>query len=316
MHSGKVVIVGSGFVGTSIAYATLIRGICTELVLIDVNKEKAEGEAMDLSHGLPFIRPVEIRAGGYEECRDAEVIVITAGANQKPGETRLDLTQKNASIMGSILKQIAQYTKEAILLVVTNPVDVMTSIASEYPGFAPERVIGSGTVLDTARFRYLLSRRCGINPASIHAYVVGEHGDSEVPLFSSASVAGSSLSALCGECGEACDTDWRQEVIQDVKEAAYEIIERKGATYFGIGLAATQILGAILRDEQTVLTVSGWLKDRYADLGVAVSVPCVIGREGIIRRLEMQMNENEKKLFQDSVQTLRESFRTVASHVS
>lgn len=312
MHSGKIVIIGSGFVGTSIAYATLIRGICTELVLIDVQGEKAEGEAMDLSHGLPFIRPVEIRAGGYEECRDAEVIVITAGASQKPGETRLDLTQKNAAILRSILDQIARFTQEAILLIVSNPVDVLTSIAREYPGLAPERVIGSGTVLDTARFRYLLSRRCGINPASIHAYVVGEHGDSEVPIFSSASVAGSSLSTLCTECGAACDSDWHQEVIQEVKGAAYDIIERKGATYYGIGLAATQILRAVLRDEQTVLTVSGWLKDRYADLEVAVSVPCVIGREGIIRRLEMKMDGEEQKLFTDSISTLRESFRSVS----
>lgn len=309
MHSGKVVIIGSGFVGTSIAYAMLIRGICTELILIDVQRAKAEGEAMDLSHGLPFIRPVAIRAGGYEDCRDAEVIIITAGANQKPGETRLDLTQKNAAILRSILEQIARYTQEAILLIVSNPVDVLTNVAREYPGFAPERVIGSGTVLDTARFRYLLSRRCGINPASIHAYVVGEHGDSEVPLFSSASVAGSPLSALCRECGTACDLDWRQQVIQEVKGAAYEIIERKGATYYGIGLATTQILRAILRDEQTVLTVSGRLDDRYADLGVALSVPCVIGRGGIIRRLDMPMDQEEKELFLNSSATLRESLR-------
>lgn len=306
MHSGKVVIIGSGLVGMSIAYATLIRGICTELILIDVQTEKAEGEAMDLSHGLPFIRPVEIRSGSYEDCREAEVILITAGASQKPGESRLDLTQKNSAILHTILKQIARYTREAILLIVSNPVDVLTSIARRDSGFAPEQVIGSGTVLDTARFRYLLSRRFGLNPASIHGYVVGEHGDSEVPLFSSASVAGSPLRILCDEYGLACDADWRQALTLEVKEAAYDIIKRKGATYYGIGLAATQILQAILRDEQTVLTVSGWLDDRYADFGVAVSVPCVVGRGGIIRRLEMQMDENEKRLFMHSIKTLRE----------
>lgn len=308
MHSGKIVIIGSGFVGTSIAYATLIRGICTELILIDVQDEKAKGEAMDLSHGLPFIRPVEIRSGSYEDCREAEVIVITAGAAQKAGESRLDLIQKNAVIMQTILKEISRYTHEAILLIVSNPVDVLTSIARRDGNFAPEHVIGSGTVLDTARFRYLLSRRFGLNPASIHGYVVGEHGDSEVPLFSSARVAGSPLQVLGDEYRLDCDADWRQALTLEVREAAYDIIKRKGSTYYGIGLAATHILQAILRDEQTVLTVSGWLEDRYGDFGVAVSVPCVVGRGGIIRRLEMLMDENEKRLFMDSIKTLRETY--------
>lgn len=307
MQSGKVVIIGSGFVGTSIAYAALIRGLISELVLIDINKDKAEGEAMDLSHGLPFIRSAEIRAGDFNDCEGAEVIIITAGANQKPGQTRLDLAQQNVSILHSILEKILLYEREAILLIVSNPVDVLTTVASKYPEFKPGKVIGSGTVLDTARFRYILSLHCKVNPASIHAYVIGEHGDSEVPLFSSASVAGTQLETLCQDCGGMCNPDWHTQVTREVKEAAYKIISRKGATYYGIGLACAHILRSILRDEQTVLTVSTMLNDLYGHYGIALSMPCVIGREGIVRRLPIQMNDQEKLLLEKSIITLRES---------
>ena len=263
IHDSKVVIIGSGFVGTSIAYATLIRGLCTELVIVDINRKKAEGEVMDLSHGLPFVPPVAIRAGGYEECAGAEIIVISAGANQEPGQSRLELAQQNAKILHLILEEIEKYEKNAILLIVTNPVDVLTTLASQHSQIPPERVIGSGTVLDTARFRYILSQRCGISANSIHAYVVGEHGDSEVPLFSSASIAGSPLSLLCKNCIGTCNKNWQEEVTAEVRSAAYEIINRKGATYYGIGLRCAYILQSILRDEQKVLTVSSYLNDQY-----------------------------------------------------
>jgi len=311
IHSSKVVIIGSGFVGASIAYATLIRGLCNELVLIDIDREKAQGEAMDLSHGLPFIRPVEIRAGGFEECEGAEIIVITAGANQKPGETRLDLVQKNAKIMQSILEEIVKYERNAILIVVSNPVDVLTTFARKVTNLPPEHIIGSGTVLDTARFRYTLSQRCGVNASNIHAYVVGEHGDSEVLLFSSASIAGSSLDSFRENFPGVFEKDWQEQVTSEVRRAAYEIISRKGATYYGIGLSCAQIMQAILRDEQKVLTVSSLLEDQYHDLGVALSVPSILGRNGVVRRLELRMDVIEDELFQKSVQTLRESMSQI-----
>lgn len=306
-----MVIIGTGFVGASIAYATLIRGLCNELVLIDIDHEKAEGEAMDLNHGLPFIPPVEIRAGGFEECEGAEIIVITAGANQKPGETRLDLVQKNVKIMRTILDEIVKYERNAILIIVSNPVDVLTAFARKVTNLAPEHIIGSGTVLDTARFRYILSQHCGVSASNIHAYVVGEHGDSEVLLFSSASIAGSSLDSLCVNCQGACGKEWVEQVAAGVRRAAYEIIERKGATYYGIGLSCAQIMQAILRDEQKVLTVSSLLDDQYSSLGVALSVPSILGRNGIVRRLDLKMDAIEEELFQKSVQTLRESLSQI-----
>lgn len=311
IHASKVVIIGAGFVGASIAYASLIRGLCTELVLIDRNAEKAEGEAMDLSHGLPFVRPLDVRAGGYEECAGAEIIVITAGANQRPGQTRLELVQQNVSIMRSIVSEIIKYEQDAILLVVSNPVDILTMVVREESGLPPERVIGSGTVLDTARFRYIISQRCRISPKSIHAYVVGEHGDTEVPLFSSASIAGSALGLRCMECSNACEVGWQDQARQDVRRAAYEIINRKGATYYGIGLSCAEIIRTIMRDEQSVMTVSTWLDDQYRDLGVAISIPSVVGRGGVARRLEWHMDEEEAALFERSVQTLRKTYQDV-----
>lgn len=311
IHSSKVIIIGSGFVGASIAYATLIRGLCNELVLIDIDREKAQGEAMDLSHGLPFIRPVEIRAGGFEECEGAEIIVITAGANQKPGETRLDLAQKNSKIMQSILEEIVKYERNAILIIVSNPVDILTTFARKVTNLPPEHILGSGTVLDTARFRYTLSQRCGINASNIHAYVVGEHGDSEVLLFSSASIAGSSLDSFRGNFLGVSEKEWKEQVTSEVRRAAYEIISRKGATYYGIGLSCAQIMQAILRDEQKVLTVSSLLEDRYHNLGVALSVPSILGKNGIVRRLELKMDAMEEELFQKSVLTLQESLSQI-----
>lgn len=311
IHDSKVVIIGSGFVGTSIAYATLIRGLCTELVMVDIHREKAEGEVMDLSHGLPFVPPVAIRAGGYEECAGAEIIVISAGANQEPGQSRLDLVQKNSKILLSILQEIEQYEKNAILIIVTNPVDVLTTLASQHSQIPPERVIGSGTILDTARFRYILSQRYGISASSIHAYVIGEHGDSGVPLFSSASIAGSPLI----HCENAIGTNnqsWKEEITSEVRKAAYEIINRKGATYYGIGLSCTYILQSILRDEQKVLTVSSYLNDQYGSLGTAISVPCVLGKRGIKSRLQVSMDPLERELFIRSSEKLKESLQIVS----
>lgn len=311
INPSKVVIIGSGFVGSSIAYATLIQGLCTELVLIDSNQDKAEGDAMDLSHGLPFTSPMEIRAGQYEDCRGANVIVIAAGFNQKPGQTRIDLAQQNAEMLRTILNEVLQVEREAIFLLVTNPVDILTTIARTYPELKAHRVIGSGTVLDTARFRYILSRHCQLNPGSIHAYVVGEHGDSEVPLFSSVSVAGTPISLLRREGDKLYGIDYQKQVTTEVRKAAYEIINLKGATYYGIGLSCTRILRAILHDERSVLTVSALIDDQYKELEVALSVPSVLGKEGILRRLPLSMDDAENEQFSKSVQTLQESVRQV-----
>jgi L-lactate dehydrogenase len=275
--------------------------------MVDTNRERAVGEVMDLSHGLPFVPPVEIRTGGYEECAGAEVIVITAGANQEPTQSRLDLVKKNSKILHSILEGIEQYEKDAILLIVTNPVDVLTTFASQHSELRPERVIGSGTILDTARFRYILSQRCGISANSIHAYVIGEHGDSGVPIFSSASIAGSPLSLLCANSTSPCNQNWQEEVTAQVRRAAYEIINRKGATYYGIGLSCAYIIQSILRDEHKVLTVSSYLNDQYGSLGTAVSVPCVLGKGGINRRLQVSMNSIEKEMFIQSAEKLKEA---------
>lgn len=311
INGSKVVIIGSGFVGSSIAYASLIQGLCTELVLIDSDNNKAQGEVMDLSHGLPFTSPMKIQAGQYKDCRGANVIVITAGANQKPGQTRMDLVQKNVDILRSILDQVLKVETNAVFLLVTNPVDVLTTITRTYPELKAHRVIGSGTVLDTARFRFILSQHCQISLGNIHAYVVGEHGDSAVPLFSSANMAGTPMSLLCEECSGICGEDYQKQVTAEVRRAAYEIINRKGATYYGIGLSCARILRAILHDERSVLTVSAFLDDQYKELGVALSVPSVLGKEGILRRLPLSMNDAENQQFVKSVQTLQESVRQV-----
>lgn len=310
-NPSKIVIIGSGLVGSSIAYATLIQGLCTELILIDSNQGKAEGEAMDLSHGLPFTSPMKIRAGHYEDCRGANIIVITAGANQKPGQTRIDLVQQNVEVLRSILEQVLPVEQGAIILLVTNPVDILTTIARTYPELKAHRVIGSGTVLDTARFRYILSQHYQLNPGNIHAYVVGEHGDSEVPLFSSISVAGIPINLLSREFGTISRADYKEQVTAEVRKAAYEIINLKGATYYGIGLSCTRILRAILYDERSVLTVSALLNDQYRDLKVALSVPSVLGKEGIIRRLPLSMDDAENKQFSESVEALQESVNQV-----
>jgi L-lactate dehydrogenase len=258
-----------------------------------------------------LLEVIKEAAGELVDLEGAEIIVITAGANQKPGETRLDLVQKNSKIMQSILEEIVKYERNAILIIVSNPVDVLTAFARKVTNMPPEHILGSGTVLDTARFRYTLSQRCGINASNIHAYVVGEHGDSEVLLFSSASIAGSSLESFRENFPGVFDKDWRDLVASEVRQAAYEIISRKGATYYGIGLSCAQIIQVILRDEQKVLTVSSLLEDQYRDLGVAISVPSILGKNGVIRRLELKMDTTEVDLFQKSVLTLKESLSKV-----
>lgn len=303
----KVVVVGAGFVGSTIAYALMVGGAAEEIVLIDKIDEKARTEAMDLNHCASFIRPVTIKAGNYKECRNADIVIITAGAPQKPGQTRLELVDINSRIITQIIEDILTYAREIILLVVTNPVDVMSYISWKVSGLPASKVFGSGTVLDTSRFRYLLSSRCKLDPRNMHAYVVGEHGDSEVPLWSTANVAGVSMEVFCTNCNDACSQEDREEISYQVRQSAYEIIQGKGATYFAISLAVRRIVESILRDEHSVLTVSTLLNNVYGISNLYLSFPSIIGRNGVQRVLPLEMSPEEVEQFLHSAHVVQES---------
>ncbi|MEN3183887.1 MAG: L-lactate dehydrogenase [Atribacterota bacterium] len=311
MLKSKVVIVGAGYVGSTLAYNLIQRALVEEIVLIDINQAKAEGEVMDLSHSLPFARPVEIRVGGYEECNDATVVVITAGVAQKPGETRLDLASRNLAIYQQIIPAIIAGGTKAILLIATNPLDVMTYAAIRLSGLPPERVIGSGTLLDSSRLRFLLSRHCGVDPANVHAYILGEHGDSEVPIWSATHIAGMHLDEYCAICGRGCGPRVWEELFAKVRDAAYEIIARKGATYYAIGLALVRILTAILRDEHSLLTVSVLLNGAYGLRDVALSVPAIVGRQGVERVIPFPLTQEEEEKLHRSAAIIREVIVTL-----
>jgi len=303
----KVVIVGAGFVGSSFAYALMIRGIASEIVLIDVDKKRAEGEAMDLNHGLSFVRPARIWAGDYEDCEGADIVVITAGIAQKPGESRLALTHKNFEIMKQIVSQVTRYNSKCIFLIATNPVDAMTYAVLKLSGFPAEKVIGSGTILDTSRFRYILGEYLRVDPRNVHAYIIGEHGDSEVPLWSSTNVAGTRLKDYCPLCGEEYDPEWLDSMFKKVKNAAYEIIELKGRTYYAIGLGLTRIVESIVRNENAILTVSSLVHDYHGVSDICLSVPSIINRKGIGGVIKLPLDENEIKALRKSAKILKDA---------
>jgi len=298
--------VGTGFVGSSFAYALMIRGIVSEIVLIDADKKRAEGEAMDLNHGLSFVRPVKIWAGDYVDCKDADIIVISAGAAQKPDEKRLDLVNRNFEAFKEIVPQITRHNRNAILLIATNPVDIMTYATLKLSDFPANRVIGSGTILDTSRLRYVLGEHLNIDPRNVHAYIIGEHGDSEVPVWSLTNVAGTPLPQFSQERGAKCDTPFLNTLFERVKNAAYEIIARKGRTYYAIGLGLARIVEAILRDENAILTVSSLLQDYYGATNICLSVPSIVNREGIRTVLKLPLNRREQESFQRSALMLKE----------
>lgn len=302
----KAAMIGCGFVGSSSAFAMMKTGVFSQLVLLDVNRAKAEGEAMDLAHGLPFSRPMKIYAGDYSDLRDCALIVISAGANQKPGETRLDLVKKNVAILGSIVPQIVKYNREAILLIVSNPVDILTWAAQKLSGLPPRQVIGSGTVLDTARLKYLLGERLRVDSRSVHAVIVGEHGDSELAVWSGANVSGVDLDHFYGLRGLPDCRESLERIYQDVRDSAYEIIEKKGATYYGIAAAVARISQCIVRDERSVLPVSVNLGGLYGVKDLCMSVPAVVGRDGAEQVLEIELNQAERTAFQKSAETLQE----------
>lgn len=308
----KIAIVGgAGAVGASAAYALMMSGLTSEIVLVDVNERRAEGEAMDLMQGAPFVRPVTIRAGSYAECAGSQIVVITAGAAQKQGETRLDLVKKNTAIIRDMIPQIAQAAPGAILLVVANPVDILTLAALEASGFPQGRVIGSGTVLDTARLRALVGQRLNVDPRSVHGYVIGEHGDSEVVVWSRATVAGMPVAEFCNQRGTACDADMQAEISEQVKRAAYEIIERKGATYYAIGLGVRHIVEAILRDQNTVLTVSTLMTGQFGIDNICLSLPSIVDHGGVEGVLVPSVSEEELAALRRSADVLKETARAV-----
>lgn len=307
----KITVIGAGFVGSTTAYTLMISGLVSELVLIDVNKEKAEGEIMDLSHGMPFVRPVRMYHGEYSDCAGSDIIIITAGANQKPGETRIDLVHKNTAIFKSIINEIKKYNTDCILLVVTNPVDVLTYVTLKISGFPKEKVIGSGTVLDTARFRFLLGEHVGIDTRNVHAYIIGEHGDSEVAAWSLTNIAGIPMNRYCDDCRRCNGMLSKYDIYNEVKNAAYEIIKRKGATYYAVALAVRRIVEAIVRDENSILTVSSLMEGYYGLNDVCLSLPAVVNRTGISRVLDVPLDTKETESFIDSGNKLRDIIKTI-----
>ncbi|MFA5562318.1 MAG: L-lactate dehydrogenase [Eubacteriales bacterium] len=302
----KCAVIGCGNVGASIAYTYTMSGLFSEMVLIDLNRAKAEGEAMDLSHGLPFLSPMKIYAGGYADLTDAFLIIIAAGANQKEGETRLQLLSTNLKIFASIVRQIKQYTTSAILLVVTNPVDVLTYYTMRVSGYPPEKVIGSGTVLDTARLKQLLGNYLSVDSRNIHAFIIGEHGDSELAVWSSANISGIDLDDYFRITGACNDNECLQDMFADVRDAAYRIIAGKGATYYAIAQAVMRITQSILRDENTVMPVSTLLHGEYGISDVCLGVPAVVGVTGVKRVLEIPLDENELQKLRKSAQTVKQ----------
>ena len=307
----KVVIVGTGMVGMSYAYCLLNQSVCDELVLIDVNKKRAEGEAMDLNHGLAFANSsMTIYAGEYDDCSDADIVVICAGVAQKQGETRLDLLKRIAEVFRSIIEPVTSSGFNGLFLVATNPVDIMTRITCTLSGFNPRRVLGTGTALDTARLRYLLGDYLKADPRNVHAYVMGEHGDSEFVPWSQAFLATKPILELGKNGGNELKSRL-DHIEEEVRTAAYRIIEAKQATYYGIGMALTRITKAILGDEHSVLTVSAMLRGDYGQRDIYTGVPCIINQNGVQRVLELSLSEQEMEKFGKSCKTLRESFEGI-----
>lgn len=303
----KIGIVGTGFVGSSAAYAMTLQGVGSKLVLVDINRKLADAHAQDILHATPFAHPLRVRAGDYSDLEEAAVVVVAAGTAQRPGETRLHLLKRNASIFEDVIPKVLQYVQDAILLIATNPLDVMTQIATRISGLPPERVIGSGTILDTARFRSLLGEHLGVSPKSVHAYVLGEHGDSEVLVWSEAKIGGIALDTFAAQLGCHITAEVHQRIDEGVRRAAYRIIEGKGATYYGIGAALARIARAILQDERTAFTVSVLNSDVERVQEVALSLPRVVGHNGILATLHPTLSSDERAALHRSAEILKKA---------
>lgn len=312
INSRKIAIIGCGFVGSACAFALMQSGLFSEMVLIDSNKERAEGEALDISHGLPFSKPMQIYSGTYDDITDAGIIAITAGAGQKPGESRLELVHKNVEIFKSIIPEISKRNYKGILLIVSNPVDIMTYTALKLSGLPSNQVFGSGTVLDTARLKYLLGEHLGVDARSVHAFILGEHGDSEIAAFSSANVSGIELKKFCDF---ACKTDKHEEamkeIAEDVKLSAYEIIKKKGATYYGIAMSVSRICEAIILDQKSILPISCLQNGKNGIENVVLSMPMIVGKHGAERSVEISLSEEERRAIKSSADMLKGIIKTL-----
>ena len=300
----KAAMIGCGFVGSASAFALMQSGLFSELVLIDANHDKAEGEAMDIAHGLPFAGQMKISAVDYDDIVDAAVIIVTAGAAQKPGETRLDLVNKNVNIFKSIIPEIAKRNYKGILLIVANPVDILTYTAVKLSGLPENRVIGSGTVLDTARLKYALGEHLEVDSRSVHSFIIGEHGDSEIVAWSSTNVSGIPVNDFCELRGHFNHEEAMHRIADDVKNSAYDIIEKKGATYYGIAMSVKRICECIMRDEKSILPISSMMHGEYGISDICLSMPTVVGREGVETRVPIQLNEQEESALSASAEQL------------
>ncbi len=306
----KIAVIGAGFVGTTIAYTLVLGNIPVEIALIDINEEKASGEALDIMHGSGFLKSSSVYAGDYKDLKDTDIIIITAGVNQKVGETRLNLLKRNASIFKTIIENIKKYADNPIIIVVTNPVDILTYLTYTISGMERNRIIGSGTVLDSSRLKWLIGKETGITPQSIHAYIIGEHGDSEVPAWSRTSIAGINLEEYCGQTGT-CSPNFKTAISLKVRNAAYDVIQKKGTTYYGIALSVRRIVESILGDEHSVLTVSGIPDGEHGISGIAISLPAIIGKNGIEKILQIPYAEEELKSLIKSADTLKASLENL-----
>lgn len=306
----KAVMIGCGFVGSACVFSLMQSGLFSEIAMIDADNARAEGEALDISHGIPFAKPMKIYAGNYDDIENASIIIITAGANQKPGETRLDLVHRNVEIFKSILSEIKQRDFKGILLIVSNPVDILTTVAIKLSGLPENRVIGSGTVLDTARLKYSIGEHLNVDSRSVHAFIIGEHGDSEIAAYSSANVSGIPLNRFCemrGHYNHEKDTD---EIAQTVKNSAYEIISRKKATYYGIAMSVKRICEAIVRDEKSILPISSMLHGEYGISDISLSMPAIVGKNGVETLVPIQLNDEEAKKLKESANNLKDILKS------
>ncbi len=309
--NSKIVVIGAGKVGSTTAYTLMMSRLAAEIVLIDVNKDRAEGEALDISHGIAYLWQTVVRAGDYADCADADIIIITAGIGRQPGQTRLDLAKTNISVVRSIIEGVMKYAADPLLLIISNPVDILTYIVQKETGLPASRVIGSGTMLDTGRFRYLLADHCKVDVRNVQAFIVGEHGDSELALWSHASLASKPFDEYCETCGHPCGGVNRQKMFEATRDAGIGIIQKKGATFYGVSLAASRIVSAVMGDENAVLTVSSMLNGQYGLSDVALSLPCIVNRSGIDRFLDIHISDDEQTLLEESAEKLKSVIKEV-----
>lgn len=321
LQSRKCAIIGCGYVGATTAYSLMSSGLFSEIVLIDIDTKKAAGEAADIGHGVPFNSPTDIYAGDYNDISDCRIIIITAGANQRQGQTRLDLIDENVKIFHSIVSQIKRHNNEAIIIVVTNPVDVLTYVTLKISEFPESHVIGSGTVLDTARLKYLIGRQLGVDSRNVHSFIIGEHGDSEFPVFSSANISGIDIGEFCKSdkslqnC-DLCGKSALYDLFEEAKNSAYHIIESKGATYYAIAESVKRIVSAIMKDEDTIMPISTLVRNYYGIGGICMGIPCMVGKDGVHKILQIPLDENEIAQLRRSAEALSKATERAEAIIS